>query len=426
MLKTVIYGKNAVLPPPGAQSVADVRETVAAILADVRARGDDALREYTERFDGVARGAFEVTADEKKRALASLDPEFLAVLRRAKANIETYHKNQLRSGFVTQSADGAILGQLILPIERVGLYVPGGSAPLASVLLMNAVPAKLAGVPELIVVTPPGRDGTVSADILAAAETSGVDRVFAVGGAQAIAALAYGTASIPRVDKICGPGNAFVVEAKRQVFGVVGIEMLPGPSDICVVADETANPRFVAADMLAQAEHDRNARAVLVTASAELAARVEAELEAQLRTLPRAETAKASLETNGLIVLVSSLSEAMRAANAIAPEHLELAVSAPYDLLPQVKNAASVFLGHYAPEAFGDYLAGPNNTLPTYGTARFASPVSVDDFVKKTQLTGFSREAFSTLARDVIAFAHREKLDGHARSVEIRLGEDTP
>ncbi|MDR0861895.1 MAG: histidinol dehydrogenase [Oscillospiraceae bacterium] len=422
MIKTYKYGEFELDElRSGETAETDISADVAAIIADVRKRGDAALYDYTRRFDKVELSALEVTREELDAAVARCEPEFLAILKRAAANIEAFHKNQVRTGFVAQSSGGVFMGQKITPIERVGLYIPGGTAAYPSSALMNAIPAKLAGVSELIMVTPPAKDGNVNPDILAAARVAGVDRVFKLGGAHAVAALAYGTESVPRVDKITGPGNAFVAEAKRQVYGIVGIDMIAGPSDVLVIADDTANPVLVAADMLAQAEHDANATAVLVTDSAELAAAVGAEVERQLKLLPRGEIAGKSIERNGKLVVAPSIAAAVELANALAPEHLELCVASPFDLLDSVRNAGSVFLGHNTPEALGDYLAGPNHTLPTLGTARFSSPLSVDDFTKKTQFTYFSESALRDAGRDVVAFAEREGLEAHARSVSLRL-----
>ncbi len=400
---------------------ADVTDAVAAIVADVRARGDEALRDYTERFDGPRLEALAVTEEEFAAAMAEVGEEFLGILRRAAANIRRFHENQKRSGFlVGGGAEGVVVGQKVTPLDRVGLYVPGGTAAYPSTVLMDAIPAKIAGCPEVVMVTPPGRDGRIAPVILAAARTAGVDRVFKVGGAQAVAALAYGTESVPRADKIVGPGNAYVAEAKRQVFGQVAIDMIAGPSEILIVADGKTDPRHAAADLLSQAEHDRMASAVLVTDSEALARAVAGELERQIPLLERAEIARASIDGNGKIIVADDLSEAVDIANEIAPEHLELCVDDPFALLDRIRHAGSVFLGRNCPEAMGDYFAGPNHTLPTGGTARFSSPLSVDDFVKKTQFTYYTREALAAAAGDVAAFARREGLTAHARSALIR------
>ena len=406
------------------EAKADVEATVADIIADVRARGDEALRFYTEKFDGAKLDAIQVTQQEIDEAVARIEPEFLATLKKAAANIEEFHKKQVRNSFILTRENGVIMGQRVIPVDRAGLYVPGGTAPYPSTVLMDAIPARIAGVPEVIMCTPCGKDGKVNDGILAAASVAGVTRIFKTGGAQAIAAMAYGTESIPRVDKIVGPGNAFVAEAKRQVFGQVSIDMIAGPSEILVVADGKSDPRYVAADLLSQAEHDKLACAILVTDSMELAKAVQAEIEVQLPTLLRQEIARSSVENNGKIIVADDLRKAIDIANAIAPEHLELCVDNPFDYLNDVRHAGSVFMGRSCPEALGDYMAGPNHTLPTSGTARFASPLSVDDFVKKSQYTYFTPEAFRELAGDVARFAEREGLTAHARSATIRLEEE--
>ncbi len=398
----------------------DVAGTVAAILADVRQNGDEALLRYTRQFDRVELTALEVTPAERQAALAAVDPGFLQVLEKAAANIRAFHSRQLRQGFECRQPNGAVVGQRVLPIERVGLYVPGGTAALASTVLMDAIPAKLAGVSELVMVTPPDRNGSVAPAILAAAQTAGVDRIFKVGGAQAIGALAYGTQTLPKVDKIVGPGNAFVAEAKKQVFGLVSIDMIAGPSEILVAADGQNDPAVVAADLLSQAEHDKLASAVLVTDSLPLANAVAAELERQIPLLPRADIARASIDQNGKIIVADDLEAVIDIANAIAPEHLELCVADPMAWLPRIRHAGSVFLGRWCPEALGDYLAGPNHTLPTGGTARFSSPLSVDDFVKKTQYIYYTPQALDAVADDVAAFARQEGLEAHARSALSR------
>ena len=407
-----------------AEPVQDVSAIVSDIISAVRARGDDALREYTARFDGAQLDALAVSPAELDEALAAVDPAFLDILRQAAEHIRAFHEKQRRTSFLVERENGVLLGQRILPLRRVGLYVPGGTASYPSTVLMDAIPAKLAGVPELVMTTPAGKDGTVSPVILAAASIAGVDRIFKLGGAQAVAALAYGTESVPRVDKIVGPGNAFVAEAKRQVFGQVAIDMIAGPSEILVVADGGSDPRFVAADLLSQAEHDRNASAVLITDSPALAEAVQAEVERQLRLLPREEIARASIDRNGRIIVADDLRCAIAVANEIAPEHLELCVDEPMAWLGEVRNAGSVFLGRYCPEALGDYFAGPNHTLPTSGTARFSSPLSVDDFVKKSQFISYTQDALRAEYSKIAAFAEREGLRAHARSVEIRFEED--
>ena len=397
----------------------DVTAVVADILRDVRTRGDAALLEYNERFEKAKLDALEVSAEEMDAAWAATDPAFLAILERAAANIRAFHSRQKREGFRMDLGD-RVLGQKVMPIEKVGLCVPGGVTPLSSTVLMDAIPAKIAGCSELVMVTPPRADGSVDASILAAARVAGVDRVFKLGGAQAVAALAYGTESVPKVDKIVGPGGAFVAEAKRQVFGLVSIDMIAGPSEVLVLADGKNDPACVAADLLSQAEHDKLAAAVLVTDSETLAKDVQSEIERQLPALAREEIARASVEHNGKIIVTDDLDAAVEVANAIAPEHLELCVDEPFALLDRIRNAGSVFLGRNCPEALGDYYAGANHTLPTSGTARFSSPLSVDDFVKKTQYIYYSESALLAAADDVAAFARQEGLTGHARSVTIR------
>ena len=403
---------------------ANVEGVVAQILAEVIRRGDAALYDYAAQFDKVQLSALEVSHGEIEEAFASVEPEFLDILREAAGNIRAFHEKQVRSSFLLNSTGGVVIGQKVTPIEKVGLYVPGGTAAYPSTVLMDSIPAKIAGCEEIVMVTPPGKDGRVNPVILAAAKIAGVDRIFKVGGAQAIAALAYGTETVPRVDKIVGPGNAYVAEAKKQVFGKVAIDMIAGPSEILLVADATAEPRFVAADMLSQAEHDKMASAVLVTDSRAFAEAVSRELERQIPLLPRAEIARASIDRNGkIIVAEGNLMQAIDIANRIAPEHLELCVDNPFDYLDKIKHAGSVFMGKYCPEALGDYFAGPNHTLPTSGTARFSSPLSVDDFVKKTQFTYYTADALEAVAQKVAAFAHREGLDAHARSAVIRFEE---
>ena len=397
----------------------DVTAVVADILRDVRTRGDAALLEYNERFEKAKLDALEVSAEEMDAAWAATDPAFLAILERAAANIRAFHSRQKREGFRMDLGD-RVLGQKVMPIEKVGLCVPGGVTPLSSTVLMDAIPAKIAGCSELVMVTPPRADGSVDASILAAARVAGVDRVFKLGGAQAVAALAYGTESVPKVDKIVGPGGAVVAEAKRQVFGLVSIDMIAGPSEVLVLADGKNDPACVAADLLSQAEHDKLAAAVLVTDSETLAKDVQSEIERQLPALAREEIARASVEHNGKIIVTDDLDAAVEVANAIAPEHLELCVDEPFALLERIRNAGSVFLGRNCPEALGDYYAGANHTLPTSGTARFSSPLSVDDFVKKTQYIYYSESALLAAADDVAAFARQEGLTGHARSVTIR------
>ena len=410
-----IYKKSD--PGPG------VEKTVSEILEAVRTEGDNALKKYTKELDRAELEVLEVSNEEIDAAMELVPKELIRVFNEAACNIRRFHSRQIRSSYVISESDGIVCGQRVVPIEYVGLYVPGGSAPLPSTVLMGAVPAKLAGCPNIIMCTPPSPDGSINPAILAAARIAGVDRIFKLGGAQAIAAMAYGTETVPRTDKIVGPGNAFVAEAKRQVYGTVSIDMIAGPSDILVVADAKSSPSHVAADLLSQAEHDKNASAVLVTDSRELAQAVSIKLEEMLNRLPRREIAAASIERNGRIILASSIKRAVEIANGIAPEHLELMVDNPFDYLGAVKNAGSVFMGRYCPEALGDYLSGSNHTLPTGGTARFSSPLSVDDFVKKTQYTYYTEEAFTGVYRDVAYFAKTESLDAHANSALIRFEE---
>jgi len=403
----------------------NVEKTVREIISLVEDGGDSALLDLTLRFDKVKLNSLEVTAAEIDEAYASVDKDFISVIEEAAENIREFHKRQIRTGFSIEKENGVIIGQKITPIEKVGLYVPGGTAAYPSTVLMDSIPAKIAGCNEIVMVTPPSRDGKVNPVILTAAKIAGVDRIFKVGGAQAVAALAYGTESIPKVDKIVGPGNAYVAEAKKQVFGRVSIDMIAGPSEILVVADGKANPAFVAADLLSQAEHDKMASAVLVTDSIELANRVSVELERQIPELSRADIARCSIDNNGkIIVAEGDLMLAIDIANEIAPEHLELCVDNPFDYLDRIHHAGSVFMGRYCPEAMGDYFAGPNHTLPTSGTARFSSALGVDDFVKKTQFTYYTRDALSDVADKVAYFAKKEGLDAHAKSVSIRFEDE--
>lgn len=402
------------------ENKADVSSVVSDIIANVRARGDEALFEYSRKFDKAELTALEVTDEEIDEAFAAVEPEFLEILRKAANNITAFHEKQVRNSFIISEKEGVVTGQKVTPIEKVGLYVPGGTAAYPSTVLMDSIPAKIAGCEEIVMVTPPSFGGKVNPVILAAAKIAGVTKIFKVGGAQAIAALAYGTESIPRVFKIVGPGNAFVAEAKRQVYGQVSIDMIAGPSEILVIADEKSNPRHVAADLLSQAEHDKLASAVLVTNSEELAQKVSEELELQIPLLPRAEIARASIDNNGKIIIADDLDKVIEISNEIAPEHLELIVDNPFDLLSKVKNAGSVFMGRNCPEALGDYFAGANHTLPTSGTAKFSSPLSVDDFVKKIQYTYYTENALAKVAEDVAFFAHKEGLDAHAKSALVR------
>jgi len=402
----------------------NVADVVADIVQNVRVNGDDALKAYCEKFDGAKLDQLQVTQSEIEEAVASVDPEFIRILKRAAANIGKFHSRQKRNSFIINDENGIVMGQKIIPVDRAGLYVPGGTAAYPSTVLMDALPARIAGVKEIVMVSPPNQEGKINPVILAAAYIAGVDKIFKIGGAQAIAALAYGTESVPKGDKIVGPGNAFVAEAKKQVYGEVSIDMIAGPSEILVVADGNSNPKHLAADLLSQAEHDRMASAVLITDSAELAVQVQNEIEKQLSLLERQEIARASIENNGKIIVADSLRAAIEIANEIAPEHLELCVDNPFDYLDAVRHAGSIFMGRNCPEALGDYLAGPNHTLPTSGTARFSSPLSVDDFVKKTQYTYFTREALENVAEDVAYFARQEGLTAHARSALVRMEDD--
>ena len=402
---------------------ADVEAVVDEIIARVRQKGDEALLEYAEKFDHVKLESLTVTKEEIDEAMAAADPEFVRTLQMAAENITRFHKNQLHKNFVMNDQPGILLGQKYTPIQRAGVYVPGGTAAYPSTVLMDVIPAKVAGVSEIVMTTPAGRDGRVNPVILTSAAVAGVDRIIKAGGAQAIAALAYGTQSVPAVDKIVGPGNVFVATAKRKVFGKVGIDMIAGPSEILVLADGSCDPAWVAADLLSQAEHDKMASAVLVTDSAELAQKVQAQVEEQLAVLPRQEIARASIEQNGKILVCRDLKEAVEAVNTIAPEHLEICTDDPFSLLNEIQNAGSIFLGKHVPEALGDYFAGPNHTLPTSGTARFSSPLSVDDFVKKSSFIYYTPQALEKVQGRIADFAHREGLDGHARSMTIRFEE---
>lgn len=406
-----------------AENAVNVEAIVAEIIANVRKNGDKALFAYCEKFDKAKLDSLQVTAEEISEAVAAVDPKFLEILCRAAANIRKFHEAQVRRSFIINDENGIVMGQKIIPVDRAGLYVPGGTAAYPSTVLMDSIPAKIAGCKEVVMVTPPSADGKINPVILAAASIAGIDKIYKLGGAQAIAALAYGTESVPKVDKIVGPGNAFVAEAKKQVFGAVSIDMIAGPSEILIVADGKTNPRHAAADLLSQAEHDKLASAVLVTDSIELAQAVQAEIEQQIPSLLRADIARASIDNNGKIIVADTLSKAIDIANEIAPEHLELLVDNPFDYLDSIRHAGSVFMGRNCPEALGDYLAGPNHTLPTSGTAKFSSPLSVDDFVKKTQYTYYTAEALANVAEDVAFFAKQEGLTAHARSAVIRMEE---
>ncbi len=421
MIKIMKYGQ---VPNPEifarVEPAVNVEAVVEEIIANVRAGGDKAVLEYNLKFDKADLETLLVSDAEIEEAFAAVAPEFLSILEQAAENIRAFHSKQVRNSFVIADKPGIVLGQKVTPIEKVGVYVPGGTAAYPSTVLMDTIPAKIAGCPQICMVTPPGKDGKINPVILAAAKIAGVDKIFKVGGAQAVAALAYGTESIPKVDKIVGPGNAFVAEAKKQVFGLVSIDMIAGPSEILVIADGKSNPAHVAADLLSQAEHDKLASAVLVTDSEELAQAVAQEIEKQLLLLPREEIARASIDNNGKIIVAENLMQGIEISNEIAPEHLELMVDDPFAYLDAVKNAGSIFMGRNCPEALGDYFAGPNHTLPTSGTARFSSPLSVDDFVKKSQFTYYTADALSAVAESIDYFANREGLQAHGRSAMIR------
>ncbi len=405
------------------QSTINVEQIVADIIHNVRTNGDKAIFEYCEKFDNAKLTSLLVTEEEIEEAINSVEPKFLEILENAAKNIRKFHEKQVRNSFIINDETGIVIGQKIIPVDRAGLYVPGGTAAYPSTVLMDSIPAKIAGCKEVVMVTPPQSNGTVNPVILAAAKIAGIDKIFKVGGAQAVAALAYGTESIPKVDKIVGPGNAFVAEAKKQVFGQVSIDMIAGPSEILIVADKYSNPSHIAADLLSQAEHDKMASAVLVTESYELALAVQKELEVQIPLLERNEIARESIDNNGKIIVADTLDFAIEISNEIAPEHLELCVDNPFDYLDSIRHAGSIFMGRNCPEALGDYYAGPNHTLPTSGTAKFSSPLSVDDFIKKTQYTYYTKEALKRVADDVAFFATKEGLTAHAKSATIRTEE---
>ena len=406
------------------ESAVNVEDIVADIIKNVRENGDKALFEYCRKFDKAELASLLVTEDEIKEAVSLVEPKFLEILKKAAANIRKFHEKQKRNSFIINDENGIVIGQKVIPVDRAGLYVPGGTAAYPSTVLMDSIPAKIAGVKEVVMVTPPNSEGKVNPVILAAAFVAGVDKIFKVGGAQAVAALAYGTESIPKVDKIVGPGNAFVAEAKKQVFGKVSIDMIAGPSEILIVADGKTNAKYAAADLLSQAEHDKMASAVLVTDSEELAYAVRDELEKQIPLLERAEIARASIDNNGKIIVADYLYKAIDIAYEIAPEHLELCVDSPFDYLDGIRHAGSIFMGRNCPEALGDYFAGPNHTLPTSGTAKFSSPLSVDDFVKKTQYTYYTKDALARVAYDVAFFAEKEGLTAHAKSAVVRTEDE--
>lgn len=401
----------------------EVDRAVAEIIENVRLRGDAAVMDYTERFDGVRPDFLMVTPEERGEGLRAVNPGLMSVMREAAENIRRYHESQKREGLMISDRPGVLLGQRVTPIERVGIYIPGGTASYPSTVLMDVIPAKVAGVRQIVLCTPPGRDGKLAPAVLAAAEIAGVSEIYKVGGAQAIAALAYGTAAIPRVDKIVGPGNIYVAAAKRRVFGVVGIDTIAGPSDILVLADNSSPVSCIAADMLSQAEHDALSRAVLVCASMEMALAVSREISRRLDTLPRKEIAKAAIDGGSVIIVAETLEKRAEIVNKLAPEHLEILTADPFAALGLIKNAGSIFLGPHTPEAVGDYFAGVNHTLPTLGAARFSGPLSVDDFVKKSSVTYYGGEALERDYRKIAEFARAEGLEAHARSVETRFDE---
>lgn len=424
IFSTVKHTQEEILARKMSESV-DVSATVSEILAKVKTGGDQAVKQLNKEIDGVELADLRVTSTDIETSVNEISSELLAVLKKAKANITTYHEKQVRQGFVSTSEQGVVMGQRVLPLETVGVYVPGGTAAYPSTVLMDVLPAKIAGVKRIVMITPPSKEGKLAPAILAAAHVAGVDEIYQVGGAQGIAALAYGTETIPAVDKIVGPGNIYVATAKRMVYGLVDIDMIAGPSDVLIVADDSANPDWLAADLIAQAEHDPLAQAILITTSESMIQAVNQAVDKQLSELPRQAIAQQSLDNNGKLILAQNLAEALALANQVAPEHLELAVDQPFELLGKVKNAGSVFLGHYTPEVLGDYFAGPNHTLPTEGTAHFYSPLSVDDYVKKSSYLYYTPEALAEAGPSVELFAKTEHLDGHARSMTIRLkGEE--
>lgn len=429
-MKVFEYGKDDIkilfeqLKNRNLENRADIEESVREILQSVKERGDAAVSEFTQKFDGaiVNPQEIEVSSGEMEDALVSVDEELLKVIKRAAENIRKFHERQKENSWFATGQDGVILGQKVTPLERAGVYVPAGSAPLPSTVLMNVIPAKVAGVSEIILCSPPEKNGRIHPLILACAKIAGADRVFKAGGAQAIGAMAYGTKTIPKADKIVGPGNIYVATAKKLIFGICGIDMIAGPSEVLVIADESANPKYVAADLLSQAEHDSLASAILVTSSRKIADAVNKELQIQLEKLPRKDIALQSINSFGAIIITGTIDEALEIANNIAPEHLEVCVEDPFSLLPSIKNAGAIFLGNYSPEPLGDYFAGPNHTLPTSGTARFSSPLGVYDFVKRQSIISYSKKAFEKIASDVAAFADAEGLTAHANSIRIREG----
>lgn len=399
----------------------NVIPTVSEIIENVRENGDKAVRDYTVKFDGKAPEKSEITADEIDELIAKCDKDYIETVKKAAENIADFHRRQLQQSWLTTKDNGVIMGQRVRGLKRVGIYVPGGTAAYPSSVLMNAIPAKIAGVEEIIMCTPPQKDGTPNPNIIAAAKTAGVDRIFLMGGAQAVAALAYGTETVPKVDKIVGPGNIFVATAKKLLYGTVDIDMIAGPSEILIVADNTANPKFLAADLMSQAEHDRLASAILLTDSQEIADKTKQELEIQIKALSRNEIIEASLKSFGSIIVCSDMNQAVEFANELAPEHLEVCCANPMEYIGRLDNAGSVFLGNYSPEPLGDYFAGPNHVLPTSGTARFFSPLSVDSFIKKSSFIYYTEQALKNDAEDVIRFADTEGLTAHANSIKVRF-----
>ncbi|MDF9825638.1 histidinol dehydrogenase [Breznakia sp. PF5-3] len=413
----VLESRNATIDP-------EVTASVLAILQDVKNKGDEALKSYTEKFDKVSIDCLLVSEEEMEDAYSQVDEEFISILKQAKQNIEEYHNLQLTDGYEIQKEDGVYLGQRILPLNRVGIYVPGGTAAYPSTVLMDVIPAKIAGVKDIVMVTPPNKDGKINPFILATAKIAGVNKIYKVGGAQAIAALAYGTKTIPQVDKIVGPGNMYVAEAKKLVYGQVDIDMIAGPSEILVIADENANPKYIAADLMSQAEHDRMASSILVSTSQPLINQVEVEIEAQMSTLSRIDIMKDSFQNYGYAICADSIDDAIEVSNKIAPEHLEMMVENPKKYLPQITNAGSIFLGYYTCESIGDYFGGTNHVLPTNGTARFYSPLGVDSFMKKSSYMYWSAEALQKDGKKIIRFAEQEGLDAHANAVKVRLDNE--
>ena len=402
----------------------NVIPAVSEIIENVRKNGDSAVREYTIKFDGKAPEYVEISKDEIEGLISKCDPDYLATVERAAKNIADFHQRQIQQSWLTTKANGVIMGQRVRGLKRVGIYVPGGTAAYPSSVLMNAIPAKIAGVEEIIMVTPPQKDGTPNPNIVAAAKLAGVDRVFLMGGAQAVAALAYGTETVPKVDKIVGPGNIFVATAKKLLYGVVDIDMIAGPSEILIIADSSADPRFLAADLMSQAEHDRLASSILLTDSAELAEQTKTELAKQLETLSRREIIETSLDDYGAIIVCSDMNQAVDFANELAPEHLEVCCNNPMEYVGRLDNAGSIFLGNYSPEPLGDYFAGPNHVLPTGGTARFFSPLSVDSFIKKSSFIYYTESALKDDAEDIVRFAETEGLTAHANSIKVRFDMD--